>query len=68
MMNRIKDVLKEKGLKQVQLADALGVPKSSVSQYCTNKVQPPLSVFLAISDVLGVDINELLDKTKIKSK
>lgn len=67
-MNRIQEVLKTKGLKQIQLAEALGVAKSSVSQYCSNKVQPPLSVFIAISKVLGCDINELLDTSKTKTK
>jgi putative transcriptional regulator len=67
-MNRIQEVLKAKGLKQVQLAEALGVAKSSVSQYCSNKVQPPLSVFIAISEELGCDVSELLDTTKKKPK
>jgi len=30
-MNRIQLILKSKGLKQIQLAEALGVAKSSVS-------------------------------------
>lgn len=67
-MNRIQEVLKAKGLKQVQLAEALGIAKSSVSQYCSNKVQPPLSVFIAISEELECDVSELLVTTKKKIK
>ncbi len=67
-MNRIQEILKTKGLKQIQLAEALGVAKSSVSQYCSNKVQPPLRVLIAISKELECDMNELLDTENIKKK
>jgi transcriptional regulator with XRE-family HTH domain len=63
-MNRIHDVLKEKGMKQIQLAEALGVAKSSVSQWCSNTVQPPLSKLHEIADVIGCDIRDLINPTK----
>jgi transcriptional regulator with XRE-family HTH domain len=59
-MNRIHDVLKEKGMKQIQLAEALGVAKSSVSQWCSNAVQPPLSRLILISNVIGCDVIDLI--------
>jgi transcriptional regulator with XRE-family HTH domain len=65
-MNRIQEVLKTKGLKQIQLAEALGVAKSSVSQWCSNTVQPPLVKLNEIADVIGCDVTELLVSKKKK--
>ncbi len=59
-MNRIQEVLKEKGVKQTQLAKAIGVTRSCVSQYCNGKVDIPSSKLSAISVVLECDISELL--------
>lgn len=66
-MNRIQSVLKSKGIKQIQLAEALGVAKSSVSQWCSNTIQPPLVKLNEIADVIGCDVTELL-VSKIKKK
>lgn len=59
-MNRIQEALKIKTMKQIQLAEALGVAKSSGSQWCSNTVQPPLSKLNNIADVIGCDVTELL--------
>ncbi len=66
-MNRIHQVLKEKGMKQIQLAESLGVAKSSVSQWCSNLVQPPLSKLNDIADAIGCDVTDLIVSKK-KSK
>ena len=65
-MNRIHDVLKEKGMKQIQLAETLGVTKSSVSQWCSNTVQPPLSKLNKIAGATGCDVTDLIVSTKNK--
>lgn len=65
-MNRIQEVLNAKGWKQVHLAEALGVAKSSVSQWCSNIVQPPLGKLNNIADAIDCDITELLVPTKKK--
>ncbi len=65
-MNRILQVLKEKGIKQIQLAETLGVAKSSVSQWCSNTVQPPISKLNEIADAIGCDITDLLVSKKKK--
>ncbi|MDY5078168.1 MAG: helix-turn-helix transcriptional regulator, partial [Bacteroidaceae bacterium] len=38
----------------------LGVNPSTVSKWCTNSSQPDLNSLLKISDLLGVDIKELI--------
>jgi len=63
-MNRIQEVLKTKGLKQVQLVEALGVAKSSVSQWCSNRIQPPLGKLNEIADAIGCDVTDLLVSKK----
>jgi putative transcriptional regulator len=63
-MNRIQEVLKAKGLKQVNLAEAIGVAKSSVSQWCSNTVQPPLAQLNNIADAIGCDVTDLVVSKK----
>ncbi|MGE5406459.1 MAG: helix-turn-helix domain-containing protein [Methanosarcina sp.] len=63
-MNRIKDILKEQGRTQRWLAIKLDKSFVNVSNYCNNKVQPPLDVLSEIAKVLDVDIRELLKSTK----
>ena len=64
-MNRIKEVLDEKGIKQTWLSEKLGKSYVIVTNYCNNKVQPPLDVLNKIADILDVDVRELLKPTKV---
>ena len=59
-INRIKVVLVEKKRTNKWLAEQLGVNPSTVSKWCTNSSQPDLSSLLKISDLLEVDIKELI--------
>ena len=59
-INRIKVVLVEKKRTNKWLAEQLGVNPSTVSKWCTNSSQPDLNILLKISDLLGVDIKELI--------
>ena len=59
-INRIKVVLVEKKRTNKWLAEQLGVNPSTVSKWCTNSSQPDLNSLLKISDLLGVDIKELI--------
>jgi putative transcriptional regulator len=67
MLNRISEVLQGKKLKQVDLAHELGVVKSTVSMWCSNKSQPPLQKLSEVARVLEVDITELLVTSKKKN-
>lgn len=59
-INRIKVVLAEKKRTNKWLASQLGVNPSTVSKWCTNASQPDLNSLLKISDLLEVDIKELI--------
>ncbi|MDP3462323.1 MAG: helix-turn-helix transcriptional regulator [Bacteroidales bacterium] len=63
-MNRIKEVLKEQGRTQRWLAQKLSKSFVNISNYCNNKIQPPLDVLSEIAKILDVDIRELLKSTK----
>lgn len=63
-MNRIKIILKDQGRSQRWLAHKLNKSFVNVSNYCNNKVQPPLDVLNEIAKLLDVDIRELLNSTK----
>jgi putative transcriptional regulator len=59
-INRIKAVLAETGYTGKWLADQVGRDKATVSKWCTNTIQPDLTMLSKIADVLGVNIRELL--------
>jgi transcriptional regulator with XRE-family HTH domain len=63
-MNRIKKVLKEQGRTQTWLAEKIGKSYVVVTNYCNNNTQPSIQVLMEISQVLDVDIRELLVSTK----
>ena len=63
-MNKIKQVLERKGIKQKWLADNLGKSFNMVNAYVQNRQQPRLEVLKKIARILDVDITELLNKTK----
>lgn len=63
-MNCIQEVLKQKGIKQIQLAQAIGVTRSCVSQYCSGKVDVPASKLTAISIALDCEVSDLLASEK----
>ena len=63
-MNRIKEVLKEKGIKQIWLADKLGKSYNMVNGYVQNRQQPRLEVLIEIANILNVDVTKLLIQIK----
>lgn len=59
-LNRIKEVLDEKGIKQTWLAEKLGKSFSSVNAYACNRQQPSLEMLFEIAKVLQVDVKDLI--------
>ena len=64
----IGEVRKEKGLKQSQLAEMLGVTSKTISRWETGKYMPDLSLFTDISKILNVTINEILQGERLIKK
>jgi putative transcriptional regulator len=63
-MNRIKEVLEQKGIKQTWLAEKLGKSYNMVNAYAQNRQQPRLKTLCEIAIALDVDVKELLVSTK----
>ena len=63
-LNRIKVLLAEKNIKQIDLAEAIGKSANTVASFCNNKSQPRVADLKKIADYLDVDIRELLVSTK----
>lgn len=63
-MNRIKEVLVEKGVKQIWLAEKLGKSFNTVNSYVQNRQQPRLEVLHKIADILDVDVKSLIVSNK----
>lgn len=61
MQLRIKDVLKEKKVTALSLAEKIGIAQPSMSNIVNNKVTPSLDTVEKIADALGVPITELFE-------
>ncbi|MDD3771935.1 MAG: helix-turn-helix transcriptional regulator [Weeksellaceae bacterium] len=59
-MNRIKEVLEEKGIKQIWLAEQLGKSYNMVNSYVQNRRQPSLETLFEISKILKVEVKALI--------
>ena len=59
-MNRIKEVLEEKGIKQKWLAEQLGKSYNMVNSYAQNRRQPSLEDLYKIAKILNVQVKNLL--------
>lgn len=59
-MNRIKDVLKDKGISQAWLAKKLDKSYNTVNEYARNVRQPSIEDLYRIAKVLGVNAKDLL--------
>lgn len=64
-MNRIKEVLEEKGIKQTWLAEKLEKSYNMVNSYVQNRRQPSLKDLFRISRILGVKVEKLLSDEEI---
>ena len=67
-MNRIKEVLVEKGIKQTWLAEKLKKSYNMVNSYVQNRQQPRLEVLFEIAKILDVEVADLLAEQKKKEK
>ncbi len=63
-MNRIKEVLEEKGIQQIWLAEKLGKSYNMVNSYAKNRRQPNLKDLYKIAEILNVGVRDLLIELK----
>jgi len=63
-MNRIKEVLEAKGIKQAWLAEKLGKSYNMVNGYVQNRQQPRLEILFEIARILEVEVKDLIKEEK----
>ena len=56
---RIKELLQEADMTQVELAQAIGIARPNLSNIVTGKTNPSLGTLESIADALGVDVADL---------
>lgn len=61
-MNKIKDILEKKGIKQTWLAKKLRKSFNTVNAYTQNRQQPRLEVLFEIAEILDVEVKDLIDE------
>ena len=66
-INRLKVVLVEKKKTSKWLSEQLGIAPSTVSKWCTNTTQPDIETLIKISKLLGIEMDELLNKRFVES-
>ncbi len=66
-INRLKVVLAEKKKTNKWLCEQLNVNPSTVSKWCTNSSQPDIETLIKISKLLGVGMEDLLNKQYVES-
>ncbi|MFL0061961.1 helix-turn-helix domain-containing protein [Tenacibaculum maritimum] len=63
-MNRIKEILESKGIKQTWLSDKLDKSYNMINSYVQNRRQPSIEDLYKISEILEVDVKDLLISNK----
>lgn len=63
-INRLKVVLVEQGKTNKWLAGKLDKNETTVSRWCTNEVQPSLETLIQISELLHIDVKDLIISNK----
>jgi len=66
-MNRIKEVLKDKGISQTWLAEKTGKSYNSINEYARNVRQPSVEDLYKIAGILNISVKELLVENKNKT-
>lgn len=66
-INRLKVILVEQGKTNKWLAEKLDKNETTVSRWCTNEVQPSLETLIQISELLHIDVKELIISNKVNN-
>lgn len=63
-INRIKIALVENGKTGKWLAEQVGKNEAMVSRWCSNKMQPSIDTLVRISELLDIDVKDLIVSNK----
>ncbi len=57
-MNKIREALKERGMRQTELSIRLGKSFNMVNLYVVNKHQPSMPTLYKIAEILDMDVRD----------
>ena len=57
----LRDLLKEKGITQAEIAKQMGCTQGLVSQWCNGLCEPKIATIKKLAEVLQVDVKEILE-------
>ena len=63
MKNRIKDLREDADLRQIDLANAVGIDQRTISNYETGKTYPDSFALIKLADYFKVSIDYLVGRT-----
>lgn len=63
-MNKIREYRKQRKWTQDELAKRIGVERSAVAKWESGKSQPQAARFVALAEVFGCSVDELLGRGK----
>ena len=66
LAKQIRMELAERELEQKDLADALGIGRSSLNRYMQNKQSFPMPVFFRMAEVFGLSPRELMQRAEAR--
>jgi|TARA_R100000152_G_C6773813_1_gene201321 transcriptional regulator with XRE-family HTH domain len=65
-MNNIKQIIKDKGIKQIYICKELGINESVLSLIINNKRKPSQARLKALAKLLGVSIKQMYPDCEVK--
>ena len=66
MNNRIKDLREDRDMRQIDLAQAVGIDQRTISNYETGKTNPDSEALIKLANFFNVTIDYLLGRTEDK--
>lgn len=67
-MNNLKEIRKEKGMTQEELANAVGITQSNLSRIENGKVQISLKLAKDITVTLGCTVDDLIREPEVEDE
>ena len=59
MKNKLEEIRKQKGIKQEELADAMGVSRQTISSLENGRYNPSVILAIKLARYCGTDVEEL---------
>ena len=63
--DRIRELMNEQSLNQVQLAEKIGVRQGAISAWLLGKKQPSIASLWLLADYFGVDIDYIVGRKNL---